>query len=150
MPDASVYRRVPSFRWDKRNNRPQAAAFHTREGEPGLSVFDTRLQTPRGVLQNALDNAKAQLASPDAEIREKGRKFLEKQGDTVEALVANGWYVVRLPVSAFTDLGFTLDEAEPDGHRNVIGSREDFETHSLSWVDAEVMTEKEAIQEVAR
>lgn len=142
MPASTVYRRIPSFLWEKNKRVPKPAAFHIRQGEFGLSVFDTDLMTPRGTLQNAIDYAKARLESDSEEERERGKNFLDKYGNTVEELVQNGWGVAILPVDWFTEAGFTLDGPEPNGHRNVIGSRDDFQTHSLSWLEAHVLSDE--------
>lgn len=83
------------------------------------------------------------LASPDEDVRRRGEKQLSEFGDTVEQWVQNGWRVVRVPISAFTERGFTLDDPDAEGHQNLYG---EYTLHSIDLVDiAEALTEEECL-----
>jgi hypothetical protein len=130
----NVYVRVSPTSWDRKKNTPERAAFYLRTGKQMFSVYRADMQTPRGVLQLCINDQKQRLNSTDPDARQRSQDFLDREGNTVEELVANGWQVVRLPDSAFTDLGFTLLEPEPDGHQNVVGQREDFKMHARALI----------------
>jgi hypothetical protein len=137
-----VYRRIHPHGWNARKNRPKESAFLARP-DAGLSVFRADSRSPRQVLQHGIDVAKQMLASPDEEARRRGEKQLSDFGDTVERWVKNGWRVVRIPISAFTERGFTLDDPDAEGHQNVYGQ---YVLHSVDLVDiAEVLTEEECL-----
>jgi hypothetical protein len=101
------------------------------------------MQTPRGLLQHCLDDWREKLTSEVESARQSAAEYLQRYGQTVEELVHNGWRIARLPVSALTERGFTLDGPEPDGHQNVEG---DYALHSGELVRiAEILTEQECL-----
>lgn len=113
--DRYVYRRVPRSQWHSSGSRdePSPAAFVDRHQR--LSVYLASVQTPRSVLQMAID---AQIAKgPD------GERFLALNGRTVEELVLGprSWRVVRIPLAAFLSAGLTYDRVETDGHIELCG-----------------------------
>lgn len=117
---AHVYRRIPPNHWKPKTGERKPGAFIPREGT-SLSVFAADLQTPRGVLQHCIDDLRRKLTSTDPAQQERAASQLARHGDTVEQMVANGWRVLLVPRSAFTERGFTLTEPEADGHQNVVG-----------------------------
>lgn len=141
-PAEYVYRRIHPYNWDARKNRLKRGAFIPKVGTQ-LSVFRTDWQTPRGLLQHCLDDWHQKLSSDDEATRQSAQENLRKFGETPEELVRNGWRVARLPVSALTERGFTLDGPEPDGHQNVAG---EYGLYSGQLVAiAEILTEEECL-----
>jgi hypothetical protein len=121
-----LYRRIHPDQWSKKG-RPGRSAFLAEEGK-GLSLFRTDMQSPRGVLQHAIDAAKAKLKSDDAAVRENGAKQLQKYGQTVDEWLERGWRVVRVPLHEFESRGYTFDDPADDGHVNAFG---DYATHAI-------------------
>ena len=121
-----IYRRLPPSHWDPKTARLETAAFRLRSNEVTLSVYHADRQTPRGVLQECLDEQRRKLQSEDETVRVKAKAFFEAYGDTVESLVENRWRVARLPVSALVQRGFRLDEPDERGHQDVHGTQERF------------------------
>jgi hypothetical protein len=138
-----VYRRVPRSYLRPGSNRPRPGAFKVREGK-SLSVFRADLRSPREVLQHGIDVAREMLNSDDENVRSAGEKQLSDYGETVEDWVRNGCRVARLPMSALTERGFTLDGPDDQGHQNVYG---DYDLHKADLADiAEVLTEEECLE----
>jgi hypothetical protein len=96
------------------------------------------------VLQHGIDAAKTMAASTDEEVRTRGEKQLADYGNTVEEWVKNGCRVARLPVSAFIERAFQLDEPDAEGHQNVYGDYDLYKTDLASL--AEVLTEEECLE----
>jgi hypothetical protein len=133
---------VHPYNWDARKNRLKRGAFIPRAGTR-LSVFRADMQTPRGLLQHCLDDWRQKLASADDSARQSAAQNLQRYGDTVEELIRSGWRIAKLPVTAFTERGFTLDGPEPDGHQNVEG---DYSLYSGELIGiAEILTEQECL-----
>jgi hypothetical protein len=105
--DAFVYRRVPRQHWHsiEPGDGPKAKAFLDRHQR--LSVYLADAQSPRGAL--------------DLAIRHGSPVFLEREGRSVEELVARGWRVVRVPLAAFLAAGLVFDRVEDDGHVELCG-----------------------------
>jgi hypothetical protein len=138
MPDsdtplAAVYRRVSPAQYDYRAQRIKPEVFALRPNEEGLSIFDACIVGPRGALQAFLDFYRENLNAEDEALREAAGKRLEQYPD-VEAIVAKGWRVIRLPVSEIKQRGFTLTELEPNGHLEIHGDREQFLKYQLEFV----------------
>ena len=123
-----VYRRVHPAQWSPRKNRPGSQAFLEGPGA-GLSLFRADLQSPRGVMQHAVDTARRWRDSPDAAEQQRGEKQLAQFGETVETWLQHGWRVVRVPLAEFIARGYTFDEPDADGHVNAFGS------HALHAMD---------------
>jgi hypothetical protein len=92
-----VYRRISPKQWV--SGGPEA--FLEGEGE-GLSLFRAEIQTPRGVMQHAINAARERRQSSDPKVRKSDEIQLACNGETVEEWLRHGWHVVRLPVDAFT------------------------------------------------
>jgi hypothetical protein len=105
-------------------------AFVEGEGE-GLSLFRADLQSPRGVMQHAIDAARERRASSDAAARQRGERQLAQFGETVEEWLQSGWHVVEVPLSAFLERGYTFDMPDETGHVNAYG---DHSVHALDLV----------------
>jgi hypothetical protein len=96
------------------------------------------------VLQHGIDAAKQMAASQDETVRSRGEKQLADYGNSVEEWVKNGCRVARIPVSAFLERSFTLDEPDAEGHQNVTG---DYDLHKVDLATiAEVLTEEECLE----
>ena len=113
-PDQILYRQLTPASWDQRKNRLNSNVFRRRPNEQGVSVYRADLQTPQGVLQACIDAQHRKLASGDPEQIAAAENFVRLYGTTVESLVDAGWCIARVPVSAFTERGFTLTEARCD------------------------------------
>jgi hypothetical protein len=50
-------------------------------------------------------------------------------GETVDEWIEKGWGVLKVPIAAFTERGYTFDEPDEDGHLNAFGD------HSLYAMD---------------
>jgi hypothetical protein len=72
-------------------------------------------------VQHAIDAARRCRNSGDETERQRGDKQLAQFGETVDEWLQHGWRVVRLPLSAFVERGYTFDEPDPDGHLNAFG-----------------------------
>jgi hypothetical protein len=130
-----VYRRIHPGQWSTRKNRAGSQAFIEGEGA-GLSLFRADLRSPRGVMQHAVDSAVKSRASADQAERERGEKQLARFGETVEEWLQQGWRVVRLPLAAFLERGYRLDEPDAEGHLNAFGE------HSLHAMDLAMIAEE--------
>jgi hypothetical protein len=135
-----VYRRVLASYRDKKTGTIKPSAFKVRQGRK-LSVFDPALCSPRDVLQNGIDVATLLASSDDPNTKAEGERQLRTLGHTVEEWVANGCTVVALPVSELSKRGFTLEEPEPNGHRNVSG--DDFALYMDELAEAAVILSDE-------
>jgi hypothetical protein len=128
--------------WHEKKRRPKASTFVDDPGR-GLSVFDATRATPYKVIMNAIDQAKANAASDDENVRQRGISQLEKYGTTVAEWIKNNWRVVRLPIAAFRERDFTMDGPEDNGHVNLFG---DYTLHSSDLVDiAELVPDEEIL-----
>lgn len=87
-------------------------------------------------MQHAIDTANAWRASGDDAERQRGDKQLARFGGTVEEWLQNGWRVVRLPISAFLDRGYTFSEPDAGGHVNAFGE------HSEHALDLALIAEE--------
>jgi hypothetical protein len=138
-----VYRRIPRSYLHPSTLRPRPGAFKAKAGQ-SLSVFRADLRSPRAVLQHGIDAAKQMAASQDETVRSRGEKQLADYGNSVEEWVKNGCRVARVPVSAFLERSFTLDEPDAEGHQNVTG---DYDLHKVDLATiAEVLTEEECLE----
>ncbi len=126
-PERIAYRRIPHGLWRRHRTGPKPDAFIPREGFR-LSFFRADLQTPRGVLQHQLDLWAEMLGSEDELLRHRAERALERHGRTVEELIANQWGVVRVPLMALVERGFSLEQPDAAGHFNVEG---DYELHAV-------------------
>jgi hypothetical protein len=115
-----VYRRIHPYNWDARRSKLKRGAFIPRANTQ-LSVFRADLRTPRGLLQQCIDDWRQKLTSDDESTQHSAAENLRHYGETPEQLVQNGWRIAELPVTALTERGFTLDGPEADGHQNVAG-----------------------------
>jgi hypothetical protein len=122
------YRRVHPGQWNRRTGKVSDAAFIEEPGE-GLSLFREDLQSPRGALQHAIDEAKRRLETGTTEEQERARRQIAKNGETVEDWVQNGWGVVKVPIAEFEEREYTFDEPDSAGHLNAFGQ------HSLNAMD---------------
>ena len=130
------YRRIRNDQWqDKAQRTLLDIAFHTRENEPGLSVFDAAIARPRAVLQHLL-NEWDKIASKSASDQKWVSKQWVKHGDSVEALLASGWAVAEVTEALFLRCGLQpSDQTDPDGHLEILGTQEQFEEQSLEIID---------------
>ena len=111
-PDLLVYRRVTADQWEETPAGPVALAFAVVDARQALSLYLADSQTPRSVLQLAVDSA----------LRRRNDRFLEKHGRTVEELVQNGWRVVSLPLGALLAADLTPGPSiGRDGHIELLG-----------------------------
>jgi hypothetical protein len=147
-PDQILYRQLTPTSWDHRKDRLNSNVFRRRPNEQGVSVYQAGLQTPRGVLQACVDAQHRKLASDDPEQIAAAENFFRLYGTTVESLVDSGWRVACVPVRAFTERGFTLDEPDAIGHLNVLGSVEEFAryTNELSKC-SELLSQDQCLEE---
>jgi hypothetical protein len=144
---AYVHRRVAPHQWDPKTNQAQPAAFRRRPNEAGLSVYRADLATPRRTLELMLAAQRAKARSSDPLIVDRATLWLQKNGDTPELLVDNGWRVVRLSLDAFTAHGFQIGTANADGHLDIRGSIEAFERYSLHFARvAQVLSPQECLR----
>jgi hypothetical protein len=125
-PDQLLYRQLTPTSWDQKKNRLNSNVFRRRTNEQGVSVYWADLQSPRGVLQVTIDAQHRKLTSGDPEQVAAAENFFRLYGTTVESLVEAGWRIARVPVVAFTERSFTLEEPDTIGHLNVFGSVEEF------------------------
>jgi hypothetical protein len=147
LPDGAgagyVYRRIPRSYLRPGTNQPLPGAFKAKPGQ-SLSVFRADLRSPREVLQHGIDVALAMAASADDEVRRRGEKQLSDYGATVEEWVNNGCRVARVPVAAFIERGFTLDDPDAQGHQNVSG---DYDLYKAELARiAELVTAEECLE----
>ncbi|MGO8673275.1 MAG: hypothetical protein ACLQVD_18185 [Capsulimonadaceae bacterium] len=130
-----LYRRIRPEFWNERHVSIHDTAFQLRPGESGLSLYDSMVvEKPRNVIQAQVDLWKNQLNRDHEDTRRYATKKLKQYGSTVEELIDNGWGVAEIPFQSFQIPGFTISEAEPDGHVNVCSTRELFETYALDFM----------------
>lgn len=111
-------------------------AFFIASWMRGLSVFRADLATPCSVLQTRLDEAKAQLQSEDEAKRQKAEKFLANNPDVKTLMEQSQYRVVRIPIASILAMGFaTLEEPEPNGHLNILGTVADFEARAENFIE---------------
>ena len=108
--------------------------FLLREGEKGLSVFDSRSVTPRDALQAHIDMLHDTMLISEGEAQEKAKQRCEKNPD-VETLVAKGWRILKIPEKVFRERGFDLSEVEANGHRELLGEQGLFEKYKIDFVN---------------
>ena len=143
MPDEPVqpgnrrfYRRIKSDQWqDETRQALQDTVFSLREGEAGLSVFDTAEASPRAVLEYLLQewDAIALKSERDARWAAKQRAI---HGETVEGLLESGWGVAEVSEALFLRSGFQPSPyTERNGHLEILGMKEAFEEKSLDIID---------------
>ena len=146
-----VYRRIIGKHWSRQSRKIDPAAFLPQRPGESLSVFNAAIvSSPRYVLQAHINTTLEMLNRDDVdeEKKERIRRRLAN-GDlaSAENLYRNNWRIARLPLSAFPPELFRVEPPEPDGHQNIIGEYEDFQTYSLQWVSiAEMLTEQETLQ----
>lgn len=121
-PEQRAYRRLSPPQWDAETGVIAPRAFALRPGEEGLSLFRADIRTPRGVLQECIDGQKRRLRSRSPEVRRRARLFLEKNGDTPESLVRNGWRVAEIALREFDREGLRVEQPELNGHFQVKGA----------------------------
>jgi hypothetical protein len=141
-----LHRRVTPTSWEQKAGRAvcKPGVFTLRERDRGLSVYRADLVNPRAALQICINENLLKLASDDEDTRKRAAGFFALYGgDTVESFVQAGWRVARIPISAFTDRGFTLEPPDATGHLNVIGPREQFQRYSRELKLAGVILSKE-------
>jgi hypothetical protein len=134
-----VLRRLKAEQWEETEVLP--GAFALRRNESGLSVFAEDKQTPHTLLQALLNSQhKKYRKNP-----EKLNEWLQDNGATVEELVNNGWRVARVPLSAFPSDVFTFTTPKPDGdgHHEIIGTADDFDTYSVEIADKAILCTSE-------
>ena len=132
-----VYRRIPPKLWDAGG----PAAFLEGEGE-GLSLFRGEVRTPAEVIRHAIDCAREKAQSSDRKTQRSGEHQLAKYGETVEEWIQNGWHVVELPASAFTERNYHFGQTEPDGHVEAFG---DHDTFAIELADLAVEVQRDRI-----
>ncbi len=133
------YRRIRNDQWqDKAQRTLLDTAFHTREGEAGLSVFDADIATPEAVLENQLVIWReiAQDPAKSEKDHKWAAKKLESCGNSVAGLLAQGWGVAEVPEELFRRCGLEPSaDIDSNGHLEILGSQEQFEEQSLEIID---------------
>ena len=117
---------------------PQDTAFHLREGEAGLSVFDAGLATPRSVLEDQLNiwRGIAEDVTKSEKDHRWANKKLEQCGSSVEVLLSQGWGVAEVTEALFVRCGLQPSvEIDPSGHLEIIGTEGAFQEQSLEIID---------------
>jgi hypothetical protein len=141
-----LYRRISPSQFEKKAGKPRLPAFHLRQ-EPSLSVWDSRFVTPRQILQFYIDAVREDITSEDENKAKKALNRLNSNGTTPEEMYEKGWRVVRLCEEDFIELGFSVGEPREDGHRDVLGTEEDFQNSANALVErCEVLTATEVLE----
>jgi pimeloyl-ACP methyl ester carboxylesterase len=126
-----VYRRIAPPLYKIKRNEVSPDAFTIRPGMKGLSVFRADMASPRQVLEARLEEARNAAKSEEEAVRSRAVRFLANN-PTVEALVRNSEYrLVKIRVADIEAMGFTLETPEENGHVNILGAPETFESHKL-------------------
>ncbi len=150
-----IYRRILGNAKELRRGiyTVQAASFFPKPGEESLSVFlATKVPSRRYVLQHHINEKLKWLekVEPTASDKQKiDRQRAAAEQLTVEDMYRQGWRVVEFPLSLIPADVFQLDppHGEADGHLNIIGNNEAFETYTDKWAEgARILTEVECLQ----
>jgi hypothetical protein len=130
-----VYRRVIPNHFNSSKNEVSLEAFALGTAIDGLSVYDACKVSPRKALQMVIDDNrhKMELAADEVE-RAKKQTWLSKNPN-VETLVQKGWRIVKIPISEVIVMGFGIEEADAQGHLNILGSRPQFENHVADFTE---------------
>lgn len=122
-----VLRRLTPKQWDRRVQEVLETAFTLRFDETGLSIYDENIQSPRTILQKVLDEQQERYKDDPQGLA----NWHNSNGSTVEEMIKKNWRVARVPMSAFPPDTFSLTPQEPDGHQEIVGTAEDFQTYGV-------------------
>jgi len=135
------YRRIGYDQWqDKAQRTIIGRVFEIKVGESGLSVFDADKARPRVVLEDLLNQWRevAEDASLPLDKQKWARRKLEQSSHSVEGLLTIGWGVAEVTEALFRRCGFEPSaKIDPNGHLEILGTKEAFEEQSLEIIDNE-------------
>jgi hypothetical protein len=72
----------------------------------------------------------------DAAIRERALRWLSRNGSSPELLWERGWRMARLNLDDFIARGLGICPPDADGHVNITGSLELFQTYALHFASS--------------
>ncbi|GEM_PF-2729558 len=104
----------------------------------GLSVFDADIATPRAVLEDQLNIWTVIAQDPNKPEKDHrwANKKLEQCDSSVEGMLAQGWGVAEVTEGLFRRCNVEpAVEIDPNGHLEILGTKEAFEEQSLEIID---------------
>lgn len=143
-----IYRRIPVKYWNHNDRSVEPAAFVPHPGQ-SLSVFNASIVPhPRYLFDHHIAAIRARLEDPNVNEQNKEKIRLRQQrGElTPEYMYRDGWRIAELPLSEFLVNEFTVEPPDSDGHQNILGQIEDFQTFAPRWAElARMLSQEETL-----